>query len=421
MHSLFIRNQLRSLEERIADHAEALDWATLPKPVVNWATMLPKATTVAAQEALLRYLKTLAGVGRRVYSKRLWGAVGNVSWGGDSAELDDALVALDIDAIARQAFKRLFALGIVGVLPYRNAATGEPTLEVLSGYLENLTQPENRERDTGLMQAWQDDRGRWHVRVWNYAERILSEWRNLDLVSGLGRQPTAVTPNAPMPAVAVMERDQAGLPVGEMVAGLELLRGEMVDQISYRRVSETHVFPIRWMAGPWSEIQELGPNVILKGSDASKSALGVWEGGSIEPVTQRLDTTLNRIREHFSLPFGVLGTTTPSGEALREANQSFIAASMSYATALSSLLSRAVELYATLLGVQAAPVAVDVNREATREARMAEVRENYRAGLMPRRQAVIEIMAYYPMWRSEDAYAWLDEVDAQPDIANLLS
>lgn len=419
MNTLFVQNQIRSIQERISDHSEALDWATLPKPIINWGEYLPKMTSQTSRDALLRYLKTLAGVGRRVYSKRSWGTIGSVSWGGDSEKLDAALTSLDIEALARQAFRRLFALGIVGLLPYRDATTGQPTLEVLSGYLENITHESNRERDLGLMQAWQSDGGRWNVRIWRYDEGSMYEWRGLASPSALGSWPTPIK-NAPMPVHYVIERDQGGLPVGEIVAGLELLRGELVDQIGYRRVAEAHVFPVRWLAGPWSEIQELGPNVIVKSNDASKSALGVWEGGSLEPVTQRLDDTLARIREHFSLPFGVLGSQTPSGEALREANQSYIAACSTYAKALATLLSAAVESYAKLLGVQPAPVSIDINREATREARMAEVRENYARGLMPRRQAVIEILAYYPMWRSEDAYAWLDEVDAQPDIANIL-
>ncbi|MER3480489.1 MAG: hypothetical protein C4327_08435 [Meiothermus sp.] len=79
---------------------------------------------------------------------------------------------------------------------------------------------------------------------------------------------------------------------------------------------------------------------------------------------KELETAMARsaenIREFFSLPGGILGNDTPSGEALREANMRYIQASRDYAERLSEGLTLAVRDYASISGLDPAGLEVEV-------------------------------------------------------------
>jgi len=130
--------------------------------------------------------------------------------------------------------------------------------------------------------------------------------------------------------------------------------------------------------------------------------------GDLTQMHAHHDRKLERLREDLSLPGGALGTQTPSGEALREANQKFIASSRAYATAVQSILSNSLGDYLGLNGVsEETPVSVDINREFEKEQRVRFVVELYREGLLPLDAAVRSVSVYLPDWSDEMVEAFI--------------
>lgn len=403
LQDAYVRAQLDGVKARLDAYAEALDWATTDKPTLNWATLLPPMTTIEGIEALQRYVKLAGGIGRDIYQERLWGTIGSVGWAGTDPQVDDRLKALDLAGLARAAFTPLICGGIVGGVAYRESEPAEDgeraeagaRVDILSGYLQPLSEDDNTADVWALYQCTTNPDGKsYRVRVYDLEERQLYEWSRLSAPYNLGLPPTNVTPLSYLPRFITAATDENGLPVGEFVQGLSLLRDEITKQVKLLRMEEATAFSLLVLSGPFEENGQLGPNGVLQSNDPSATATRLAPGDLAQMQAQH-DRTLERIRRRFAGRARLTSGLRLSGEAIAEANQIALTAYSYYARILSQLLTDLVADYCALEGIEPVAVEVTVNRDAYRDARIAEVVNLYEKGLLSLDMALGEISKFY--------------------------
>jgi len=403
LQDAYIRAQLSGVKSRIDAYAEALDWATHDKPILNWATLLPPLSTLEGIESLQRYVKLASGIGRDIYQERLWGTIGGVGWAGNDPATDERLKALELGSLARQAFTPLLCGGIVAGVAYREATPAEgdsppensSRLDILSGYLQPLSEDSNTSDVWALYQCTTNPDGRtYRVRVYDLEERQLYEWGRLSAPYQLSQPPTLRQPLSYLPRFVIAAQDENGLPVGEFTEGLSLLRDEITKQIKLFRMEESSAFSMLVLSGPFDEGGQMGPNGVLQSNDPTATATRLSPGDLTQMQTQH-DRTLERLRRRFAARARLTSGLRLSGEAIAEANQMALSAYADYARLLSSLLSSLVADYCTLESLEPAPVEVTVNREAYRDARIGEVVTLYEKGLLSLDMAVGEISKFF--------------------------
>ncbi|MBF6596252.1 MAG: hypothetical protein IVW51_17635 [Thermaceae bacterium] len=401
LQDAYIRAQLSGVKNRLDAYAEALDWATQDKPVLNWATLLPPMTTIEGIEALQRYTKLAGGIGRDVYQERLWGTLGSVGWGGTDPRVDERLKALDLDGLARQAFTPLLCGGIAAGVAYRDIpGPGEPAenstrVDILSGYLQPLAEDGNSADIWALYQCTTNPDGKtYRVRVYDLEERQLYEWNRLSAPYHLGLPPTSVDPLSYLPRFVMAAQDENGLPVGEFVQGLSLLRDEITKQVKLFRMEEASSFSMLVLSGPFDEGGQLGPNGVLQSNDPAANATRL-PPGDLTVMQSQHDRTLERIRRRFAGRARLTSGRNLSGEAIAEANQMALNAYSDYARILSRLLTWLVGDYCDLEAIDPVTVEVTVNREAYRNSRITEIITLYEKGLLSLDMAVGEISKFF--------------------------
>jgi hypothetical protein len=408
LHDAYIRAQLDGVKSRLDAYAEALDWATTDKPTLNWATLLPPMTTIEGIEALQRYVKLAGGIGRDIYQERLWGTIGTVGWAGTDPQVDERLWALDLHNLARQAFTPLICGGIVGGVAYRESEpdAGEPTetaarVDILSGYLQPLSEDSNTSDIWALYQCTTNPDGKtYRVRVYDLELRQLYEWERLSAPYNLALTPTQTTPLSYLPRYVMAAQDENGLPVGEFVNGLSLLRDEITKQVKLFRMEEAAAYGLLVLAGPFEEGSQLGPNGVLQSNDPAATATRLPPGDLTQMQVQH-DRTLERIRRRFAGRARLTSGRNLSGEAIAEANQMALTAYSDYARILSRLLTDLVADYCALENIPPVAVEVTVNREAYRDARLTEVITLYEKGLISLDMAVGEISKFFSFTREQ--------------------
>jgi len=247
----------------------------------------------------------------------------------------------------------------------------------------------------------------YRVRLWDFTESnpVVREWDRVTDPSSLrdDGEPLDV-PYAPH--YAIMQVGPDGLPIGEFQQSLPTVKAEWASQVRGDRVEESTAFPLMKIKGEVLGTDKRGPTRVVEVDLAGDVAYLL--PGDLTQMHAHHDRKLERLREDMSLPGGALGTQTPSGEALREANQKFIASSRAYATAVQAILSNSVGDYLRLNGVsEETPVSVDINREFEKEQRVRFVVELYREGLLPLDAAVRSISVYLPDWSDEMVEAFI--------------
>lgn len=406
----WLNAQIMGIELRRRNAAEAMDWMTMPMPVLNLVDILPPANTFEGIDAMKRYAGQVRGLGQRILQKREWGTIGTINWGGDDRQVDQALMGVDLHGLAKEAHQQLLGTGITGILAYIHADTNEPRLEIMSGYLEPLPDP-NTSEYYGLLQIW-DLPGAIGIkaRLYDYTTNVIyeSEMKGFTTVNDLIARGQRIE-NAPMPHFVMGAADRGGLPVGEVATLIPLLRAELATQIKLKRLEELQAFDILVLAGQWSDVKSVGPATVLQSPEVGSTAMRVG-AGDFKPLVDEHNRLLNRIQADASLPVGIISNYI-SGAAIREANQAFISACYTYANLISDLLTRGVADYAALIGRQPTPVSIGINREIFRQERMAELIALRQQNLISPRQAIYEISQYYPAWKIDDLENWADLVE----------
>lgn len=406
----WLNAQIMGVELRRRLSAEAMDWMSMPIPPINLADILPPASTYEGIDAMKRYAGQVRGLGQRILQKREWGTIGTINWGGDDTQVDQALMALDIHALAAEAHQQLLANGIAGIIAYIHAETNEPRLEVMSGYLEPLPDP-NTSEYYGLLQVWDLPGGLGiTARLYDYTDGSIyeSQMRGFTTITDLIARGQRIE-NAPMPTFVMAAADRGGLPIGEVTTLIPLLRAELATQVKLKRLEELQAFDILVLAGQWSDVKTVGPATVLQSPEVGSTAMRVG-AGDFKPLVDEHNRLLNRIQADASLPVGIISNYI-SGAAIREANQAFISACYTYAQKLSVLISRGVAQYSALIGRNPVPIDIGINREIFRQERMAELIALRQNNLISPRQAVYEISQYYPAWKPEDLESWADYIE----------
>jgi hypothetical protein len=419
LDTAYVRAYLADVTNRITSAANALDWAH-GKQTLDNADLVPPfpSDSDAYAEALKdwnRYKQQVQSLGPRALKAKRMGAVGDVNWGGrDAGGIDDKLARLNLRALARTAFDPLCVNGITAGMAYLDEDTRENRVQILGGFLE----PFYREDDPtsapiGLYQVTQDPgsfRVRYRVRVYDFAERSIREWRDLDDPTKLDGPHDEEWLNTSVPRVATFDTDQDGYPVGELAQCLTILASEVADQLRILRVADTQAWGILALAGDWDTDTEMGATTILRSTEASSTASRI-EPASLEPLFQKHDRTMERLRGDLSLPIASIGGGQwPSGEALHQANIAYISSSSDYATILSEFLTALTRDFAELESVpeeSAPPVTISISREQMRNVVSKQAREDYQAGIISLRMAVTNVAPYYPNATDDDIELFL--------------
>lgn len=411
----WLRHVLTGVDSRVELAAEVLDWAD-GKAQFAQDELVPQPTDEESLKAWERFTRQVQNLAPRAIAFKKSSAVGVVNWGDDDpGNIDSRLEDMNLHGLAERLLKNLVALGIAGVIPHV-PEVGQPRLQRLGGYIEPLYNEDDREEPSAWFQVTDEMDGKsFRLRIYepNPADPILgtvTEWRNQRNAYTVGNPPSAVHENVFMPAVVMVDTDQAGMPIGELEQALPLLKSEVAQQIKNLRATDTHTWPVRWAAGDWDITETLSAGDVLVAGDPS-SKIGIIDPPNLEMLFTHHDRILERIRGDLKLPISSISTGNfPSGEALEQANAISIAQASRYASHLSELLTQGVERFAVALGMTAddAPhVSVTIDTEQSRRVVSDQVRNDWREGLISFRVAVNTISQFYKDWKPKDIEAFI--------------
>jgi hypothetical protein len=384
----------------------------------------PPPKSEEATIAYQRLIRLVYPVGPQVLRTRLAGAIADVTWsdaGRGGRQLDRRLEALDLYDLAAGGFAQMFVTGLTAYSVVRRE--GDVTVARLGGYLEPLLDPDDVEVITGLLQAWQTNDERrapkfWRVRIYDYEDRVLREWIDLERPEdAFSRPPTTEIAVGYMPHIAISYRGPDGLPNSEARQGANLLRANYAIQLRIHRVAELHGYPVPVVVGQAEIPRDWGPGQVLAFPTGQGEFRYVFPD-ALAGLYELLRQNLESIREFFSLPGGSLGTQTPSGEALREANRKYVQIGNYYARKLSHALSAAVRDYARAIGVD--PVAVEVipHDMGRSDEMLAQVVNLYREGIIPLSVAARVAQSHVPGWSDDELREWVQSQQglATPEV-----
>jgi hypothetical protein len=450
IHALVRRHQLAGVLTRIQETTDAIDLSHglyTPKD----GLLLPIAANRPRQEAHDRAKTQLQTLGTRIMETKSGAVMGEVTWGGDNDNLDDALTNLDIRSLARRLLHGYVVTGITGGYAHQDE-TNEPRISRMGGYIEPVTHPDDVDRIIGLYQAWQIAResrdtstpgsdtsfsavgrvrrilARWMVRVYDWSESadgecIMRQWDNLTDPTSMAGEPDDLVENHPRPRYRVRTISQDGLALGEIATALPQLHALWATEARLTLSEELSAFPMLSAFGgvnvggrDGTDAPVVGPSEVWTGSADSK--LEWTQPGNLHELREQRILRLERIRDDLSLPGGFLGRDSPSGEALREANVRFRQNADAYARDISGLLTELVEDYAALIGVEPAEVSVIPSQAYDEPARVLTIVSLYREGLLPLDVAARSLQVFFPTWSDDELNAWVEQQMAVVSVAD---
>lgn len=415
----YVRAYLRGVSARAAAAAEALDWLDGTQTLSATQLVPPFAEGSAGQAAFRRFAGQVQSLGPRAFRFKRDGTLGAVNWGGDSTTMDARLESIDLVSLATPALKGLFANGIAAAWAYQ-PEVGPPRVQRLGGHLEPLYLEDDAAGDPiGLFQVRaQPDGARYTLRVYEFSlepgRGTIYEWRDAQTMFEIGKVPTLMIENTSVPRVQIANRSQDGLPLGEFGQALPTVIGEVAQQLRLLRVADAHAWPLTFAAGDWDIPRDLGSQSILT-AGSTDAKVGKLEPSDLTTLFQQHDRVLERFRADTSLPIGSINTGNfPSGEALEQANATYLSSCRSYAAMLSRLLTDVVADYAALVGISdPPPVTVNINQEFTKGAITSTVIELWREGLIDFAAAVRAVSVYVPTWSSDEVEAYIQREAAR--------
>ncbi len=410
-----LKDQLSTVSTRAKHAADVEAWATNTLDGIP-ADLLPRIPA-AARAAAERRAKMCQSIGPRIMSTREFGTIGDINWGGDDEALDERLAEIDLEELAGDLLRAGMMHGIMAAIARRDPMGGE-VIEPLVGYLEPIPNPASRNQTIGLLHCWTEQTRageKWVVRLYDFEARSLREWRGLNQPSDAAKrdptttiQPdTAYPAGASMPRVVVLNRyPKSTQCLGEIDQILPLIQSDWSSQLRGDTAEENTAFPQLKITGDAEDgTHERSSSHIIRLAEGGDAAF--LTPGDLSQIHVHHDRKLDRLREDANMPGGFLGTQTPSGEALREANQKFIASCQGYAKRLSRLLTEVVADYAELIEAEPAPITVIVNREFTRSSVVENTINLNREGLIEFAAAVRAVSVYYPTWTDAEVEAYI--------------
>lgn len=307
--------------------------------------------------------------GPRVLGERLASAMGTVSWvnadtGQEDDRINDALNALDLEGVIRSGIVDYVSNGIAVVLPYRDPETGEPRLEHLTGMHEPYTDPQNQNRITGLFRTMSyissSGRIKWRTEVYDWEDSedgmaVHRYWNDLAKPTDLAGEPDEF-PRAPRPLFVIDRTTNDGLPVGQLEMASPIMLGLYATELMLATTEEISAYPMLKVKGSTKGINQVGTAEVVA---VDRDGDAEWmTPGSLAELEGRRRVKREAVREAAFLYAGSLGTDTPSGEALIQANRVPMQADSDVAKAMSSMMSDAATLYLGMLNLPPALVTV---------------------------------------------------------------
>lgn len=422
LRDAYLRAYLDGVTARASAASEALDWLDGTQDLNPTGLVPPFEDGSAGASAWMRLKRQVQSLGPRAFRFKRDGSIGSINWGGDDPDgIDERLSQIDLHDLASQSLKSLFATGIAAAWAYQ-PESGEPRIQRLGGHIEPLYHQDDAAGEMiGLFQVRAQPGGnKYTLRVYEFSDEPgrgnVYEWRDAGSMYEVGKAITKAWEDTSVPRVQMTSRSQDGLPLGEFAQALPIVQGEVAAQLRILRVADSHAWPLLYAAGSWDIPSNLGQNSILVSPNAG-DALGRVEAGSLEQLFTVHDRAMERFRADAALPIASISTGNfPSGEALEQANATYLSSCRAYANMLSALLTEVVGDYAELLGIsrdEAPPVSVAVNHEFTKSSVLSTIQELYRDGLVEFAAAVRAASVYVPTWSSEEVEKFIEAETAR--------
>jgi hypothetical protein len=395
--------------------------------------LLPDVSS-EVRKTMRRLANMSQSLGPRIVATKRFGTIGDINWGGNNTQVDRMIRREDLETVAAEMLDYSLYSGIMAGIVRRDPDVGEARIEPLIGHVEPVYSPHSPTLVVGMLHAWVEtstDTVRWAVRLYDLHERVMREWRMLTEITGVEKrepdviiEPSSEFPmGAPVPRFAILSRDPARMPHGELARLLPLLYADWSSQIRGSRIEESTAIPQLVVKGEVEDgTDERSPTHVIRLLDDGDAKYLI--PGDMKTLHERHDRILERIREDGNLPGGFLGSQTPSGEALKEANAKFISANRWAATRLGRVLTELVGDLAMANGLQEAPeVSVSINREFTRQQDIDDAIKLYRNELASHEAVVRHVTPFLPSWSDEDVEAFIQSraelVPPEPTPAGL--
>jgi hypothetical protein len=418
-----LKTQLQTLPTRAAHRADTERWGKNELPGLPEDILPDISETVRG--TINRLASTCQSVGPRIINTIKFGTLGDVNWGGKDTSTDALIETRDLEGLAEEILENALYSGVMeGIV--RRGEDGIVRIEPLVGYTEPVYAPDSPSEVAGYIHAWLDASGgdtdpKWTLRVYDLAARTMHEQRGLteparfDLQRATPLGPTDEYPaGSPIPTFLIVGKGRNRMPRGYLADLLPLIKGDWVSQLRGDRTEEATAFPQLVLKGSITDgtTQRSATHVLTVADDGDAHFL---LPGDLSQMHAHHDRKLERLREDASMPGGFLGSDSPSGEALREANAKFINLCKWYAARLSRVLTALCDAYAEAEGV-ASPghVVVSINREFEKDTEAQRIVSLYTEGLVEFGAAVRAISAFVPTWEPKAIEAFVSAKAAPP-------
>lgn len=386
-----IKTFLEGVTDRARSVAETYEWAT---GSTSLSPDLLPTVSIDEQHALERLAKQAQSYGPQALSILKNGTIGSINWGKGN---DDAMREIKLEQLATRFHLQGRVTGIMAGNVYVPEDGGKARIQRLGGYLEPLRDPDDVDYEWGIYQALAthlggDGNERWRVRIYDLEREEVYEWQNLRQPYKIGVIPVPV--KARMPRYVILNEDMDGLPVGEFMSALPLLKGEWAAQIRGDRAADTTATPQMTIAGEATGYENRGPTrvILLNEGGEAKYLLP----GDLSKLHTHHDRKLEQLRQFLNLPGVTAGAQRPSGEALREMNLKYTSSCQTMAEALSDILSDLATDYGEVTGVEMPErVSVNINRSYIQEQVTEQVTLLVEKKLMDRGDAVRIISQFF--------------------------
>ena len=407
------KNTLEYLEGKMRKTSLARSWAygNIQADVFN---ALPKCTP-ATQKVIDRLACLTPSIGPRVMQCLVNATVGSVQ-----SEYE-GISNYELKNIATRLLENALVSGVISPIVRRDS---KDTLHIesLKGYIEPLYSLENSYEITGTLHAWasgkKQDKTTYTIRLYDHEAKDLIEYQNVTDIDKLDADSFTViasvteeTPDgAPLPCNVVISEDMYCSNEGLFQKLIPAMVDEWKQHIVIKKVAEDVGFPQMVTKGKVED----GTNQRSSAKEIKTELDGdaKWlNPGDQSQAFDAHDRALERVRLDANLPGGFLNQgTTPSGEAMREANEKHIAYAKTLAGHLSFALSKVVSEYASVtdgleLGEQ--NTTVDINRSLERTEIIKDVCLLSEKNLMPLDVAVESVRKFFPHWTAEQAETFI--------------
>jgi hypothetical protein len=411
----------------IDDAREMLAGTYYPTPGMFTPKFKPGTSRELAWHRALHTTTTVVPI---IINKSLAGIdFGAITWSDAETrteEVDDAVAKLDLAQLAYDLaveFKITGAAAGIASTPFdENGSPMDPTIHILHGLNIPYSDPRDPSRVTGWFRAVQysdqtnSARLRWWVETYDWAgieegqpitHRV---WQALTDPTAISIMPDDEYTSVAKPRYILNGTDLSGLPISPILQNMGRILGIFATELRLSTTEELAAFPMFMTKGE-VELDAVGPAETVAVESAGDAK---WlDPGSLEELREQLRVKRDQLREAFNLPGGSLGTETPSGEALAEANRGFVQESQGLASMLSGVLTDLVSDYLRLLGLPEVEVHVPIDRSYLRDTQIELVEKGIDLGVLPRTVAARVFQQFIGSYSDAELREFTDMLEEQ--------